>query len=155
QPVETMELAHQTERFLQRERGVPPGAISPSPLRQPKPVEMLPELRQRVLHPGIVEHRLLELFQLAALLGRQAFHDRLHLRRLPRDLLQELVETLDAREHLSPAIHEALDVRLATRRLLTEQAVQITEHLPEAVLPLRSHALEPLLHLAEQALGHL
>src|SRR5215470_17977035 len=116
---------------------------------------MLAELLQRLLHPGIVEHRLLKLLELSALLWREALEERLHLRRLPRDLLEELIETLDAREHLAPAIHESLDVGLSARGLLAEQAIQIAAHLLEAIRSLGPHALEALFQLAEQALRHL
>jgi hypothetical protein len=113
------------------------------------------QLLQRLLHLRVVEYRLLELFELAALLRREALEQRLHLGRLARDLLEELVQALNAGEHLAPAVHESLDVGLPAGGLLSEHAIQITEHLPKPVRSLGPHPLETLLQLSEQALRHL
>ena len=87
--------------------------------------------------------------------GGEALQERLELRGLPRQLVEELVEALDAREHLAPAVHEALDVGLAARGLLSEEPVEVAHHVPETVRPLGAETLEALLELAEQALRHL
>ena len=73
EPVEVVELAHQPERFLERERRCRPAPGIGAPLAgHPEPVEMLAKLAERLLHPRIVEYRLLERLELLALLRREA-----------------------------------------------------------------------------------
>ena len=135
QPVEAVELAHQPEGLLERERRL---ALRPVPARalaEPEPVEMLAQLVERLLHARVVEHRLLELLELAPLLRREALEQGLDLGGLARQPVEQLVEALDAREHLAPAIHESLDIGPAARGLLAEEPIEVVQHVAEPSVP--------------------
>src|SRR5439155_1658878 len=105
----------------------------------------------RVLHEQARHH----LLELAALLGRHALHERLHARRLPRDLVEQLVEALDAREVLPPLLLERVEVGLVAFRALAQHAVDVAQHLAHPLHVVGAHAVERLLHPLHERLHHL
>ncbi len=108
-------------------------------------------LEPLVLHEQARHH----LLELATLLGRHALHERLHARCLPRDLVEQLVEALDAREVLPPLLLEGVEVGLVALRALAHHAVDVAEHLAHPLHVVGAHAVERLLHPLHERLHHL
>ena len=71
------------------------------------------ELAHLRFEPLVAHHqRAHHLVELLALAGRQALHERLHLRHLPAHLLEQVVEALGIGEPIAPLLLELLEVRL-------------------------------------------
>jgi hypothetical protein len=104
---------------------------------------------------SLAEQRLHHVLELAPLPGRHAVEQRLHLRRLLPELLEELVEAFHAGEILAPLVLEGLEVRLAPLRPLAQHLVEVAEHLAHPRHVLGAHVLEPLLHALHEGLEHL
>ena len=95
--------------------------------------------------------------QLAALLRRHAVQQRLHLAHLLGHHLHQLVEALGwvGAEHLPPAVHEPLEVRLHARELVPHHVVHVPQHLAQGRHLSGADLLDALLHIASHVLHHL
>ena len=104
------------------------------------------------VHGGV--HRL---EQLAALLGRHAVEERLHLAHLAGEHLHELVEGAGrvVAEHRAPLVHEAVEVRLEAVELVAHHLVEVAQHLPHRGHLLGVHVLDLLAHLRGDGAEHL
>ena len=71
-------------------------------------------------------------------------------------VLEQVVQVLHPlREVLAPALHELLEVRLATLGAVAQHLVQLLQHLAHGRHVLWSHGLHALLHALEIRLHHL
>ena len=99
-----------------------------------------------------LDHHLLEL---VALSGRHAVEQRLHLADLSPDLLEQLVEALDAGEVLTPLLLERVEVGLVALGALPQHLVEVAHHLAHALEVVGRQVLERLLHALHERLDHL
>ncbi len=154
--VELAELVHQLHGLLHREVVVAAEVVALAVGRRHELAQVHAELAQLGLEPLVLhEERLHHVLELAALAGRHAREQRLHLAGLLGDLLHELVEVLGAREVVAPLLLEGVEVRLAPLRAVLEHAVEVAHHLPHPLEVLGAHVAERLLHVGEERLQHL
>src|SRR5438309_296684 len=155
--VHLLELLHESHRLTERQLLVAAELVAAAQLVERQEVLEVPgELGQRgfealVLH----EERAHQLLKLSSLAWRHALEERLHLRHLPAELREQIVEALGAGEELTPLVFESLEVGLLALRPLAEHPVQVLEHLAQAPEILGRHPLERLLHALEEGLEHL
>ena len=152
-----LHLVHQLHGLAHRQLVVAAEVVAAAQLLgDAELVEVHRELGHLGLEPLVLHeqarHHLLEL---AALLGRHALHERLHARRLPRDLVEQLVEALDVREVLPPLLLERVEVGLVAFRALAQHAVDVAQHLAHPLHVVGAHAVERLLHPLHERLHHL
>jgi hypothetical protein len=88
-------------------------------------------LQPLVLHEQARHH----LLELAALSRRHAIEERLHLPGLTPELLEQLIEALDAGEVLTPLLLERVEVGLVALGALPQHLVEVTHHLAHPLGP--------------------
>jgi len=105
---------------------------------------------------AVLKDRVIHLTQLLARLRAQRLHQRLHLRHLPLQVLEQLVEVVDARrEHVAKALHEAVEVRGPALHPLLQHLVQLAHHVADAAEVLALHLLQGPLDALEHLVEHL
>ena len=142
-PVDRGQRLGQAERLVAAERiRLAEWPIGPQRLqgaRQARHVPAQPIVAQQLVH---------HLLQLGAHLRAQRCHQRRHLRRLPVQVVDQLVDVLDPRrEEVPVARHEAGEVgtRIGSGRVLLEQLVEVAHHGAHPVEVLRRDAGDPSL----------
>src|SRR5262249_42529299 len=155
--VQLLQLLHEPHGLLERDLLVAAERIALDQLvERQEIVQVHTELAHGRLEPLVAHHELAHhLVELLALLGRQALHERLHGRHLPADLLDELIEAVHPREAIAPLLLERLEVGLFAVGPLRQHAVQVLEHLAQALHVLGTHVAERLLHPLHEGLEHL
>ena len=155
--VQLLQLLHEPHGLLERDLLVAAKRIALDQLvERQEIVQVHAELAHGRLEPLVAHHQLAHhLVELLALLGREALHERLHGRHLPADLLDELIEALDTGEAIAPLLLERLEVGLFAVGPLRQHAVQVLEHLAQALHVLGTHVAERLLHPLHEGLEHL
>ena len=129
--VEAVHLVHELHRLLEADVLVTAERIALRHLLHRQELgEMHGELRHRGFEALVAhEERAGHVVELLALAGRHALHERLHLRHLPAQLVQQIVEALRVRELVAPLLLEGVEVRLPALGALAQHAVQILQHL--------------------------
>ena len=119
----------------------------------------LHEARQpRQLEPQriVLQERVHHLPQLLAGFGAEALQQRLHLRHLPLQVLEQLVEAVDpGRKHVAEFLHEAVEVGRAALHPVLEHLVQGAHHLAHSRQVLALHLLDAALEALEHLVEHL
>ena len=151
------QLVHELHGLAERERIVALEVVATAHLvERHELIEVHRQLRERRVEPLVLgEERLHHLLELAALPGREALHQRLHLGHLLAHLLEELIQALDAGEALSPLVLERLEVGLVALGAVAQHAVEVLDHLAHALHVLRAHVRQRVLHALHERLEHL
>ena len=157
EPVHLLQALHQPHRLAHAQRVLAEERVALGQLRgrhhrlhepgQPRELEA-----QRV----VLQQRVHHLTQLLARLWAQALQQRLHLRHLPLQVLEQLVEAVDAgREHVAELLHEAVEVGRPAFHAVLEHLVQRAHHVAHARQVLALHLLDRALHALEHLVDHL
>ena len=152
QPVERLEPAELLQRGLEPQRLV---AAEPHAVAQPvgqQLVEVRGQLGEVPAQAVVAQQRVDRVLELGPLLRGQRAQQRLHRGHPVRQLVDDVVERLRAREELAVLGEELVDVRaarLVARQPLREELVEVADHLALRREVLGLHAL----HRVGQALA--